>query len=153
MPEEMLTWYWFLSVVVVGLFLNVASAYLKPALDAFFGFLSARSLNQQIKRAEAEMAQLDRYAKSDKAILIVGFKSIFVLLALVSLLFIFLTTIPPAHELFRILTIFVWLVVAAISITLADLFQKVSEYPKSREKIEKRIEELKKKLHEKEKPR
>jgi uncharacterized membrane protein YqjE len=146
MPNEMFTWYWFLSVVVVGLLTNLATAYIKPMLDAFFGFMSVRNLNQQIKKAEGELAQLDNYAKSDKAILVLGFTSLFALLALASLMTVLVIAIQPAPDLLRILIILTLVIVAATSIVLAGLLQKVSDYPRSREKIEQQIAKLKDKL-------
>ena len=146
METEFFTLRWWLSVVVVGLLINLASAYIKPILDAVLGFLSVRELNQQIKRAEGEMAQLDNYAKSEKAILVLGFKSLFALLAIVSLMAVMLIAIQPAPDLLMVLTILTLVVVAAISVVLAGLLQQVSEYPKSRERIEKKIAKLKRKL-------
>jgi uncharacterized membrane protein YqjE len=146
MDIEFFTLRWWLSVVVVGLLINLASAYIKPVLDAVLGFLSVRELNQQIKRAEGEMDQLDNYAKSEKAILVLGFKSLFALLAIVSLMAVMLIAIQPAPDLLMVLTILTLVVVAAISIVLAGLLQQVSEYPKSRERIEKKIAELKRRL-------
>ena len=48
---DIFTWSWFISVVVVGVLINIASAYIKPPLDKVMGRYSnkwrARSIEKK----------------------------------------------------------------------------------------------------------
>jgi hypothetical protein len=68
--EEVLDINWFISVVVVGIAINIISAYLKNPLDRF---LAARSKKQR-KRIEKEHAEIEENAKkiaSDSTLIII----------------------------------------------------------------------------------
>jgi hypothetical protein len=52
--NDLTSWYWWLSVVVVGLAINLSSAYLKSPLD---NWLSKKSTHRQARRS----AQADRF--------------------------------------------------------------------------------------------
>lgn len=58
--NTMLTPAWIVSVVVVGLILNVLSGYLKDGLDILFGGFSNRAARASTRRAEARKALIAR---------------------------------------------------------------------------------------------
>lgn len=50
--NDITSWYWWISVVVVGLGINLASAYIKPAVDRWYVRLSERKrLSSEAERA------------------------------------------------------------------------------------------------------
>lgn len=130
----------------MGLLLNLVSAYIKPLIDAFFRNLSLSSLNRQIRRAEGELAHLDKLAKSEKSILLYGFSGVFAMIGIVTLVFSLQVLLPGDNELTRISVALLSILVAVGCIYLAKLFKRLYDYPESREEIEKRITELKTKL-------
>jgi hypothetical protein len=68
---DLLSWYWWISVVLIGLLINLTSAYAKPHLDAW---IAARSERAQAKRTAATASfdrQVSRLA-SDPTLLIVA---------------------------------------------------------------------------------
>jgi hypothetical protein len=146
METEFFSVRWWVSVVAVGVLINLASAYLKPALEAFFGLLSSTNVKSEIKTLEGELAKLDKYANSEKAILLLGFKSLFALIGIGTLVAILLSAVSPKEEYLPIVSILVWVLMAVAALYLTGLFQKLSEYPASRERMEKRIADLKSKL-------
>ena len=50
--SDLSSWYWWFSVVLVGLLINLASSYLKPQIDAVYGKFTAtkREKNEQDRR-------------------------------------------------------------------------------------------------------
>lgn len=146
MNTEIFSLYWWVSVVVVGLLLNLGSAYIKPVIDAFLRYLSLSSLNRQIRQAEGELAHLDKLAKSEKSILLFGFSGLFAMVGVVILIFAIQTLVSHDNELTRISVALLSILAAVGCIYLAKLFKRLYDYPESREEIEKRITTLKSKL-------
>ena len=111
---------------------------------------SAKSLKRRIEEAETQKALLDDLAKSERALLLFGFKSLFALLGLVSLIFalqtFFVSILRGRLDPLDLILVLLWFIPAIISIYLADVVKKLGEYPGSAETIDKKIATLKRKL-------
>jgi hypothetical protein len=106
-------------------------------------------VKRRIEETEARKTQLDYLAKSDRAVLLMGFQSLFLQLGLVSFVFFLQVVLSPEREGFNILKAMVmllWGILAGVFFYLADLIRTVDNYPKSLETIEKKIAKLKSKL-------
>ena len=51
--SDLSSWYWWVSIVLVGLLINLASAYLKPHLDRYY---EGRSVKRRIESAAGRQA-------------------------------------------------------------------------------------------------
>jgi uncharacterized membrane protein len=112
---------------------------------------SIKSLNRRIRESEAEKVKLDNLAKSDRALIIYGFQSVFVVFALVFVVFGFQTLLATKKlgeslNGWEILQLGIWIMSCLLCIVAARSFQKIADHPKSLEKIDARIAKLKDKL-------
>jgi len=62
--DNLTSTHWWLSVVVVGVALNLVAAYLKPRLDHWAGRHSARAKERQVARAAKRMDLVERLRES-----------------------------------------------------------------------------------------
>ncbi|WP_396194084.1 hypothetical protein [Flavobacterium sp.] len=62
--KEMTTLKWWISVALVGVILNIFSSYLKKIIDNFFGKISNRVKQRNLKR-DHERNELIKYLKSN----------------------------------------------------------------------------------------
>lgn len=72
--SELSSLYWWVSVVLVGLLINLASAYLKPRLDSWLSERSRRASARRAKRSAAFEAAVEKLAADPTALLIAGQK-------------------------------------------------------------------------------
>ncbi len=140
-----------LKTVLISLVTGVVAFFLCVAIQRYWSNYSIKSMKRRIAVAEAEKATLDELAKSDRAIVVFGFQSIFALFALICIVFVIQTILlsPGQGDVSNIaaLTIvLVWIMLILVSLSLALLIQKVGKYPKSSSKIEDKITRLKSKL-------
>lgn len=69
---DMATWYWWLSVVIVGLAVNLLSAYAKPWIDRWWGTRSERARSQRSAEAEAFEKEVNRLASNSTLLIVAG---------------------------------------------------------------------------------
>src|SRR5437879_5677234 len=72
MSGEFFTLYWWLSVVVVGIIINLASAYLKSPLDTFLSSFSARWKARVERNKAAHNALVENHLADPVLILLTG---------------------------------------------------------------------------------
>ncbi len=67
---DLLSWYWWLTVVVFGIVINLASSYLKPQIDTVYGRISAsRKSKNEADRQKLESDALELAKNSNMALL------------------------------------------------------------------------------------
>lgn len=74
MPTEIFTWYWFFSVIVVGLLINLASAYLKTPMDRVLSKASSRWRARVERKLEEHAEIVHDNLKDPTLLLITGLK-------------------------------------------------------------------------------
>jgi flagellar biosynthesis protein FlhB len=122
-------------------------------IQQYWSHHSIKSMKRRIEEAETQKAQLHNLAKSDRAIFIYAFQSLFALVFFVSfaILFsevmfiaIFLGEMDP--RLGGITIAMVWGIALAIAFYSAVVFKRVHDYPNSLETFDKKITKLKEKF-------
>jgi uncharacterized membrane protein YqjE len=141
-----------LKTVIIGVVSGVLTWFICLGISRYWSNHSIKSLNRRIQEAEAQKLLVEDLAKSERAVLLMGFRVLFGLLALICLvvmihivLMVPLRRYFPVHELTPVF-LFLWGVVALLALYFADLVKKVGEYPKSLETFETKIERLRSKL-------
>ena len=61
MPNEIFTWYWFFSVIIAGLLVNLVSVYLKTPIDGVLSKLSSRWKRRVERKMEQHALIVERY--------------------------------------------------------------------------------------------
>jgi hypothetical protein len=150
-------WVVFILSGIGAIALNLISAYLKPVTDALFAPVSAvynvRTLTRRIRENEELKRNIQNLATSDRALLTMGLHRLFVLLAMFSVIFAienfldFLAAKSPTW-LINSVRVLVWLLPAAAATEVVRTLQQVADYPASAEGIERRTEQLRRKLAE-----
>jgi hypothetical protein len=69
---DLASWYWWLSVVAVGLALNLLSAYVKPWIDKRISYRSKRAKAKRIAAAEKFEAEVRALANDPMKLIIAG---------------------------------------------------------------------------------
>lgn len=136
-----------LKTAIIGLVTGVIGGLIVLGIARYWSNRSIKSLKRRLQENEAYKARLDNLARSDRALLIVGFQSLLALLAmlfLTSALFLLIRESRPALSdmAFALLC----LMFAVLAIGLIKTLEAVRDYPKSVERINEKITELKKKL-------
>ena len=76
MTTEFFTWYWFFSVIIVGLLINLISAYMKPAIDKFLERYSEKSKDRNEKKHLVRMAELNLLLTDPSRIVLITFRQL-----------------------------------------------------------------------------
>ena len=123
--SEFFTLYWWMTVVVAGLIINLASAYLKPPLDTLLGSFSSRWKARVERNKAAHNALVEKHLADPVLILLAGTEQtrlflqsvlFLVLSVLLLLLTAFLHTLDPNP---KILPRLVLLVAMAVTCTVS----------------------------------
>jgi hypothetical protein len=106
---------------------------------------------RRLKDYEAEKMKLDNLSKSDRALIIHGFQSVFVVFTLLFVilgiqLIVATKGLDDSLTGREILQLAIWLIAALLCIAATKSFQKIADHPKSLEKIDERIAKLKDRL-------
>jgi hypothetical protein len=106
---------------------------------------------RRLKSPEDYHTKLAALAASDVALMIYGFQGIFAVLGFLCLIlavqdFVFAVPNPYVIEVRQILKLILWLLPALVCAGFFWMLQNESDYPKSIEKVEKKIEKLKSRL-------
>jgi hypothetical protein len=76
MPNEMLTLYWWFSVVIVGILVNLASGYLKAPIDKILSSWSSR-WKERVEREEIHSEMfIDLHLRDPTLIMLSGFEGV-----------------------------------------------------------------------------
>jgi len=107
-----------------------------------------KSLQRQLQEAEAYKVRLDNLARSDRALLIMGFQAIFALVIIICCtVFLYLSLIEFPTQLFPTLILLLLLAIpAVVCVGVVKTLQDVREHPQSLERLEGKITDLKNKL-------
>jgi cytochrome c-type biogenesis protein CcmH/NrfG len=70
--SDVTSWYWWLSIVLVGLAINLVSAYLKPLLDAYLDRRSASRREVRRQKEETFDKQTSLIANDPTSLLLAG---------------------------------------------------------------------------------
>lgn len=140
-----------LKTVLISLVTGVIGFFICVAIQRYWSNRSIKSMRRRIAEAEAYKEKLNNLAKSDRALIIYGFQGVFLMTAILCMIFALQTAFfikPPdqmvdARELAQVL---LWLLPALICIGIFLGLQKVADYPKSAEEIEQKIAKLKNKF-------
>jgi len=113
--------------------------------------LTVRGNMRRLKSPEDYHTKLAALAASDVALMIYGFQGIFAVLGFLCLIlavqdFVFAVPNPYVIEVRQILKLILWLLPALVCAGFFWMLQNESDYPKSIEKVEKKIEKLKSRL-------
>ena len=76
MPNEMFTWYWFFSVIVVGILINLASTYLKNPLDSLMSSFSRKWRDSVKSRKDAYNLKLALHLYDPELVTITEFQQL-----------------------------------------------------------------------------
>jgi len=110
---------------------------------------------RRLRNTEEYKSHLDSLAESDRAVVIYGFKVLFSLLGILCLLFSIQTliTLNPERGIFELSTdarelilVFFWFLPALGCFGVSLNFHRLVDYPKSAEKIDKKISKLREKV-------
>jgi hypothetical protein len=110
-----------------------------------------KSLNRRIKESEAQKVKLDNLAKSDRALIIHCFQGVFAMIAILCLILalqtpFFINRDPEVLDLRPVAQILLWFIPTLVCIAMVWTLQRVADYPKSLEKIDERIANLRDRL-------
>jgi sterol desaturase/sphingolipid hydroxylase (fatty acid hydroxylase superfamily) len=114
---------------------------------------SIKSMKRRIEDAEAQKAQINNLAKSDRAVLLYGFGSLFGLVFLVSIAILFSEVMllevflgEMNSNLAGIVVTVMWGIPLLASVYSGIVIKRVHDYPNSVETFDKKITKLKNKL-------
>jgi hypothetical protein len=108
-------------------------------------------LTRRIQESEAEKIKLDNLAKSDRALIILGFQGVFAMIAILCMILalqtsLFMNPDPEVLDLRGLGQLLLWFIPTLVCVAIIWTLQRVEDYPKSREKIDERIAKLRDKL-------
>jgi hypothetical protein len=137
-----------LKSTIIGIVGGIISFFICVAIQRYWANRSIKSLKSRIEQNEAYKAQLDNYARSDRALLIGIFQALFATIAVIcgvvalqiSLLF------GETVLLGNLVYVLIWFLPILLCVGIIKLLQDIRDHPKSLEKIETRITKLKKRL-------
>jgi hypothetical protein len=125
------------------------------AIQRLWLIYSVKGAARRLREAEAYTSHLDNLAKSDRALIVHGFAAIFFLLGMICLLFgvgvsrsfhaesdVFVWAIDLRELVFVLL----WVLVAPLCFGVGLNFHRLADYPKTAEKLDKRIAKLRDRL-------
>lgn len=139
-----------LKTLIIGLITGVVAFFVCVALQRYLSNRSIRSMKRRIEQSEAYKAELTNLAKSDRALLITSFQSVFLIIMLLCVIFMVETTLllsrPGVVNSEGLALLAIWLLPIIGCFAIVRMLQQVANYPKSIEKIEAKITELKNKL-------
>jgi hypothetical protein len=140
-----------LKTIIISLITGVIGGLIVLGIARYWSNRSIRSLNRRIQETEAEKLLIENLAKSEKAVLIYGFQTLFVTLGIMSLvigahLLVLLEVLGDLRLALWVLLIVLWGLPALVFIYSAFTIKKVRDYPGSLELFENRIAKLKSKL-------
>jgi hypothetical protein len=137
----------YIEEIVRGIIVPIIVFFLCQVILRYWNNANIKRMRRRIEEVEAQKAMLDELAKSERAVLLLGFQGLFGLLAIMNLIFVLvMLAVHPPDDPIGFLRAFWWLMPAGIASYLTYLMQRVAEYPRSAEQIEKKIAELKSKL-------
>jgi len=109
---------------------------------------SEYTLKRKIDETEAYKARLNNLARSDRALLIMGFQAILgivIILCCIVVLQIALL-MGETRILLTLMSILLWSIPIMVCIALAKTLQDVRDHPQAQERLERKLTELKNKL-------
>jgi hypothetical protein len=140
---------------VKSLMIGVIGGVIVLAIQRLWLIYSVKGAARRLREAEAYKSHLDNLAKSDRALLVHAFAAIFFLLGMICLLFGIETSrslysefdvFVWAIDLRELLFLLLWVLVALLCFGVGLNFHRLADYPKSAEKLDKRIAKLKDKV-------
>jgi hypothetical protein len=131
---------------LISLAASVIAFYVVLGLNRYWSVRSLRSLEQQIADAETQVQRIESLRSSDRAVLVFGFRILFALFTLISLVMIVPPLMSLAHLQIRpddLLSILIWFTVGLIAFWAGTLLKKIDENPAAAaENIRLKIERL-----------
>jgi sterol desaturase/sphingolipid hydroxylase (fatty acid hydroxylase superfamily) len=139
-----------LKTVIIGLSTGVVAFFICVAIQRYWSNRSIKSLRRRIQQAEGQKLLVEDLAKSERAVLLFGFQTVFGLFFAMAIISaasqLVLVSIVGGRDLDVIIVTLLWGLPAIISFYAAHLIKKVHDYPASLEIFEKKITKLKNKL-------
>jgi hypothetical protein len=117
---------------LISLAASVIAFYVVLGLNRYWSVRSLRSLEQQIADAETQVQRIESLRSSDRAVLVFGFRILFALFTLISLVMIVPPLMSLAHLQIRpddLLSILIWFTVGLIAFWAGTLLKKIDENP------------------------
>jgi len=139
-----------LKTIVISLLTGIIGGLIVLGINRYWSNRSIKSLNRRIRQAEAQKILVEDLAKSERAVLLIGFQYLFALMAFVCVSFVvqvlILSLRASGLDLLDLAAILFWIIPTIISIYIASLMKNVSEHPKSLKIFETKIEKLRSNL-------
>ena len=141
----------FIEPIVVGVISGILTSIICFAAVRYWSNRSIKRLTRRIQESEAEKIKLDNLAKSDRALIILGFQGVFAMIAILCMILalqtsFFMNPDPEVLDLRGLGQLLLWFIPTLVCVAIIWTLQKVEDYPKSREKIDERIAKLRDKL-------
>ena len=134
-----------LKTVIIRLITGIIGGLLVLGIQRYWSNRTIQSVKRRIEYAEAQKAQLESLAKSERAVILFGLGALFGVLGLMNF-------ISAAQSLtfkdspMDIVRAMLWGIPGLLCFAFVYLLQQVEKYPDSIKRIEKRLEKLRSKL-------
>ena len=130
------------AIISIGVF------FICVAIQRYWSKRNIKSLKRQIDETEAYKARLNNLARSDRALLIMGFQAVLGIVMIVCCIGVIEIALLMVQTqiLLTLMHILLWSIPIVVCIALLKTLQDVRDHPQAQERLERKVTELKNKL-------
>ena len=130
-----------------SLIIGVVGGFLVLGFHRYYSNFTIKNVARRLKETEAQRAQLDNLAKSDRALLIKCFQGVFTIFGIICMtICMHILLSEPGLTLGMFVLVLLWFIPSVACIGIVYGLQQVADYPKSTKQFDARIAKLKEKL-------